>query len=203
MWAGCMSESGIENGNRCAIHLPFAEKDHSIQEDSSKETISRSERKKPFPLFHPAMASLSSKSHKTLAIWSYFAHFDPAFHPNKKDFQICLTCHGNGIHKQLNVGIKASTAPLESHLAMHPEENQKYITLKVEAATREANAKTVASKGQMTLTKHFPPVDAIKAKFQVKFSKWVVNECLPLNEGESDCFKEMIQVANAKIIVPD
>jgi hypothetical protein len=197
----CMSEIGVENGSRCATHSSpgeeTSEKVPASGKGSSKQTVSLQ--------FHPATTSLSSKSHKSSAIWAYFAHFDPTFHPDKKNFRICLVCHGKGIDKQLSVGDKASTAPLETHLAVHPEENQQYMALKVAATAKKETTAKQASSGtqQLTLAQHFVPMNTIKARFKDAFAKWVVDECLPLSIGESASYKGMIRVANAKLHVPD
>jgi hypothetical protein len=152
--------------------------------------------------FQPRTCS-KGNAKKTSAIWAFFEHFDPAYHPDKKHFRICMVCRGKNKDKQLFVGKKGCLTNLETHLMTHPKEWAHYLSERASctASAMEKNKNTFGPM-QTSLKQHFTSPSIHKEAFENNYLRWLVNECHALDTGESNDFKTMIIGLNSKATVP-
>jgi hypothetical protein len=126
----CSVVGGIEgHGAKYVCITCGSKKQLSANQTASKVTETTTEKtisKPPSPQFRVLVGNISSKSHKMSPIWEYFAHFDPVFHPDMKNYRICLLCRKEGHDKALSVGERSSLGTLTTHLNKHPNENEAY-----------------------------------------------------------------------------
>lgn len=138
----------------------------------------------------------STKSHKSSPVWKFFAHFDSAHHPDKKNYRICLVCRDEGSDKAVSVGKDSSPAPLISHLRTHKEQYMEFLE-----AQQKLKAPQKCS-GQTIIGKFLSTKSEAKDNFKRKFARWIVEDSMPLTMSRSVSFRNMIRAANKTIDVP-
>ena len=202
----CSVVGGIEgHGAKYVCITCGSKKQLSANQTASKVTETTTEKtisKPPSPQFRVLVGNISSKSHKMSPIWEYFAHFDPVFHPDMKNYRICLLCRKEGHDKALSVGERSSLGTLTTHLNKHPNENEAYNQAMANAELEKKGGET-AKKNQGSIASHFSTVSNTKTDFLNSFARWTVADDQPLSVGESKEFRAMIRVANLKLVPPD
>jgi hypothetical protein len=111
----CSVVGGIEgHGAKYVCITCGSKKQLSANQTASKVTETTTKKAisiPPSPQFRVLVGNISSKSHKMSPIWEYFAHFDPVFHPDMKNYRICLLCRKEGHDKALSVGERSNRKP--------------------------------------------------------------------------------------------
>ncbi len=138
----------------------------------------------------------STKSHKTSPIWEFFSNIDISFHPDLKNYRICLVCRDQYVDKVVSVGKDSSTAALISHLKTHKPQYDSYI----KARTMPKDSASVSNQAQMT--SYVSIKKSLSSRFKSSFGRFVVEDCMPLTICESDNFKSMIKTCNSHVVIP-
>jgi len=138
----------------------------------------------------------STKSHKTSPIWEYFSNIDVAFHPDLKNYRVCLVCRDQYVDKVVSVGKDSSTAALISHLKTHKPQYDSYI----KARTMPKDSASVSNQAQMT--SYVSDKKSLSSRFKSSFGRFVVEDCMPLTICKSENFKSMIKTCNSHVVIP-
>ena len=130
-------------------------------------------------------------SHRTSLYYKYFSDFDLNAHPDKKEHKVCLLCWYEGIDLAIEVGFSSSTTKLSNHLlAVHKEEYLEVATATKELKKeKEKNESSLKRPVQGKLTTHIQSKVQQDEKYKQTFCRWIVNDILPLDNGESPHFK--------------
>jgi hypothetical protein len=149
--------------------------------------------------FVPTNGPLSNKSHNTLLVWEYFAHFDPIACPNKDLNWICMVCQEEGEDKEISVGNRLSTGALEKHLLTHPDKYYECTAKKAKQSDDEHNTNASKPSPQTVLTSHFKPInDVCKSLHNHLHCGLLTSVCLSILESWTHLGNMIANVNNSE-----